>query len=375
MMRLLARALLVLGALVVTSVAGAAAYAHAAPPTATTCVPSTTYYQTTVADRPDSGLHGNWAHDSFTRTSIVTGCDGAYTLKLRDAGTFTTITGAVSPGAGVALAPQFHGTFTGGATLHVTGASAPHAPTGGTDGTVSSSDWWKLIFDDGVAETTTWGWRYESCGESWTNAATGNVGDVTGLPCAIVPRYVTSVTACDCSPTVAATVTITVRVVGLEWHAPLVVPYTVAGQSGQLALGNHDARKSTVVTLVTHDAHHGKVKVTVGDQVKWVRVRTDCTPPSSSTTTAPPSSSTTTAPVTTTTGQSPPPSTATSSTTHAAPVQHATSGTGGTTGRLAYTGTGGSWLPLLAALGAILVLAGSVVMFRLHVRQRTRREQ
>jgi hypothetical protein len=71
---------------------------------------------TRVSDRPDSGVHGNWADDGFTRTASVTllsevalsYCGGTtgtgdcyhWSGQITDNGTFTTLAGATSPGNG-----------------------------------------------------------------------------------------------------------------------------------------------------------------------------------------------------------------------------------------------------------------------------------
>jgi hypothetical protein len=71
---------------------------------------------TAVSNRPDSGDHGDWARDTFTRTAKVTlvsevalsYCGGStgtghcydWTGSVSDSGSFTTIPGGVSPGNG-----------------------------------------------------------------------------------------------------------------------------------------------------------------------------------------------------------------------------------------------------------------------------------
>jgi hypothetical protein len=69
---------------------------------------------TKLSDRPDSGVHGNWADDTFTRTAHLTlvsqvassYCAGKtshcyhWTGSVSDAGSFATIPGDVSPGNG-----------------------------------------------------------------------------------------------------------------------------------------------------------------------------------------------------------------------------------------------------------------------------------
>jgi hypothetical protein len=72
---------------------------------------------TSVSNRPDSGDHGDWAYDAFSRSAKVTllsevalsYCGGAtgtghcyhWSGKITDAGTFATIVGDTSPGNGL----------------------------------------------------------------------------------------------------------------------------------------------------------------------------------------------------------------------------------------------------------------------------------
>ena len=76
----------------------------------------TVHAVTAITDRPDSGNAGDWADDAFTRTAWLTYggevapsfCGGStptghcyrFTGKVTDKGTFTTIAGQHSPGAG-----------------------------------------------------------------------------------------------------------------------------------------------------------------------------------------------------------------------------------------------------------------------------------
>lgn len=92
---------------------GLAAFAPAASAAAGTW---TIHAATAISDRPDSGDAGYWADDTFGRTAWLTFggevalsfCGGstptghcyAFTGKVTDKGTFTTIAGQQSPGAG-----------------------------------------------------------------------------------------------------------------------------------------------------------------------------------------------------------------------------------------------------------------------------------
>lgn len=138
-------------------------------------------YITQVTGRPDSGSHGNWATDTFKRTTFVCdNSDGTFTMKLTDSGEFTTTAAAKSPGTGVTLPDEpISGSFSGGAVVTVTSATGPHDPGADSDGAVSSSDWHTLVFDDATAKLTSWGWRYSTGCETWFNTAANNSGDIT----------------------------------------------------------------------------------------------------------------------------------------------------------------------------------------------------
>jgi hypothetical protein len=142
-------------------------------------------FMTQVTNRPDSGLHGDWAKDTFTRTTTVT-ClgEGKYQLVLSDVGTFTTIAGATSPGiTAAALGASFTGQFTGGAKITVTSDVPPVAPPSTSDGTISSSEWASLLFPGNNGTLDQWGWVYSTKCEQWANTNLGNTGDVTGKIC------------------------------------------------------------------------------------------------------------------------------------------------------------------------------------------------
>lgn len=141
--------------------------------------------------RLDSGLHGDWATDTFRRGSAV--CDngdGTWTLTLTDNGTFTTMAGATSPGDQAVPLPEFTGRFLGGAVVQVTSeltmAELPTNITEPTAGWPSTSEWAGLLFGSEVTSTlSSWGWNYTTKCETagWVNSLDGNVGDVTGKTC------------------------------------------------------------------------------------------------------------------------------------------------------------------------------------------------
>jgi LPXTG-motif cell wall-anchored protein len=323
------------------------------------CVPAAPQTFTTgVSGRPDSGLNGTWAHDFFMRTTVVAdNCDGTYTLTITDEGEFTTISGAQSPNGPAMLAPSFTGEFSGGATVKVTSATPPHAPTGGTDGKVSTGDWAALLFGEVKTEMTSWGWSYSYCGEKWVNASTGNSGNVTGLPCTVpAQRYWLKVEGTDCTPTAQADVVLTAKIEGSKWHAPLMLPYWVNGKKEMASIGVGEVYLELGITAA-EDANNGKLKVTFGEgkRARSVVVNTNCHVPT--TTTTPPSTATTTT--------TPAPATSTTTTTPVV-VQQASSGK---SDDLAYTGASG--LGTLLTIGLLVLAAGGAVLLIARRRKST----
>lgn len=318
------------------------------------CESTSKTFTTQVANRVDSGLFGDWARDTFTRTTVATdNCNGTYTLNITDGGHFTTIGGAKSPGADTALAPSFTGDLVGGASMKVVSSTEPHAPTGGTDGSVSTSDWAKLMFDgEFTVEILDWSWTYTYCGETWVNAAKGNIGNVTGMPCASPPKIILHVKGIDCIKKIPASAALSVKVQGVP-HKPVSVAYSATdGQHGSIDVGIAESHGEEALSFA-EDAGNGQVTVTLGADhfAKKVKVKTDCKPPVTSTTnTQPPTSpgTTTAGPVIT------PPSTRSS----ALPVQQAN--VDRSSGDLAYTGA--SNIGLLAGLGLLLLFAGGMAL-------------
>lgn len=160
---------------------------------------------TAVSDRADSGVHGNWATDSFTRTLSVTrhsevetsNCGGGvnhcwfYTGTITDNGTFETAEGALSPESGVAINGTVSGSFNGGSAVEFYASTRPanaaKVPATVTGNDVATSDWVTLMFADDTSFSSVslldWSWTYSapSTCEQWTNAYDGNSGDITGV--------------------------------------------------------------------------------------------------------------------------------------------------------------------------------------------------
>jgi hypothetical protein len=167
--------------------------------------------KTVTADlvRPDSGLAGDWAVDTFHRTvkvchqevltekSAVEVQSWTYTAVGDDEGTFTTK--GMKSFKGAPMKPDVTGKMGGHFELTF---EAPKdwglwtgAPANGSK--YSTSEWLAHLFSDGFKPGHfTWGWNYSLCNESLVNASTGNHGDITGL--SKLPCYqVSFVDKCD----------------------------------------------------------------------------------------------------------------------------------------------------------------------------------
>ncbi len=151
-----------------------------------------------ITNDPDSGFHGNWALDNFTRTIKVwnSNVEGYHCAEATDAGTFVT-TGPLGPQNGDALAADINGTMTGSTgrmVIHgtfnpaegwVTTGSAPaqDCSIAGTCEEGLTHKWVNNYFTEPTYDYPNWGWTYTSCGHSsWTNAAAGSTGDIVTGP-------------------------------------------------------------------------------------------------------------------------------------------------------------------------------------------------
>ena len=169
---------------------------------------------TTFQAHPDSGNHGNWADDDFNRVATVTfvsvdptlsDCGSTatscfiYAGTIADAGSFSGISGAKSPQAGVTLTGTPSGPFKGGSSVKffsssdtASAAGVPASVTGA--GPVSATDWVEQFFPAGTTfgagpTLTDWSWAYSSpatC-ENWVDAVNNSSGslpvdgDITGV--------------------------------------------------------------------------------------------------------------------------------------------------------------------------------------------------
>jgi hypothetical protein len=159
--------------------------------------------QTVFTNHPDSGSHGEWALDNFTRQMAITAqaqvssshCGGAphcwfFTGTTTDNGSFTTEDGALSPHAGVPISGVLSGDFSGGATFELYSTQAPDASlvAAAADGgsAPSTSGWVTKFFPSGTTygvNLPTWSWTYgnTSTCETWVDASTVQTGDIVGV--------------------------------------------------------------------------------------------------------------------------------------------------------------------------------------------------
>jgi hypothetical protein len=167
---------------------------------------------------PDGGHHGDWATDTFVRSTTVTANDekDSYTVTIADSGTFTTIPGASSPRDGVALpnAPVT-GVVNGTMTFQVLSDVAPDGSLlpATINGKPDTSNWPRRLFSANAEVNVSAGdysWTYKTDCESWTDASNNNdgsddaAGDITGKLCPSSPASESS-TASPSSTGVVAT--------------------------------------------------------------------------------------------------------------------------------------------------------------------------
>lgn len=150
-----------------------------------------------VSNDPDSGNHGNWATDNFTRVTTISKSGNAWLVHVVDTGTFTTIPGGVSPESGTPLPNKsFTGSFTGYDNFTVDGKDAPtcdKVPTS-INGAPNTSGWPLRFFCNITANCVhqgSWGWTYLiNCASlklegdtliRWVNSSDGDTGDITAV--------------------------------------------------------------------------------------------------------------------------------------------------------------------------------------------------
>ena len=156
-----------------------------------------------VTNDVDSGLHGNWAIDNYSRTIKVWRLETEgriYCADVRYNGTFDVQPEVLSPQNGNPLTGNEDGTMTGGRRAKITGSflSSPLWVTNGdvgsynygctinsVQGECSGNFSWvnKYFGSEFNYEDLNWGWTYTSCGHGqWINASTGNSGDIVVGP-------------------------------------------------------------------------------------------------------------------------------------------------------------------------------------------------
>ena len=192
-------------ALAIVAAAAFVSLVFAAPADAAETPPDCKTVTSNITDRPDSGLSGNWALDSFKRTVEVCHVPAAasiakvevqswqYTVKGKDEGSFKTT--GVKSFKGNPMKTGIVGTFSGNFSMTF---DAPAEWGGFKDSVVkdsnaySTSEWLaKLWTIDGykAGQDFKWSWTYKLCNETLTNASSGNSGDITGYstkPCVTV---------------------------------------------------------------------------------------------------------------------------------------------------------------------------------------------
>lgn len=139
----------------------------------------------------DSGTQSpQWATDSLNRSLKVFDLGGGtYCATVNDTGSFVT-TGPVSPQDGVPLASGINGVINGGyvtndfaATLSSSPAYKTHGNLGTFDTTADHPSFLSYFDNPGSISWTqpTWGWTYHTAKNGdWTNASSGNLGDIAG---------------------------------------------------------------------------------------------------------------------------------------------------------------------------------------------------
>jgi hypothetical protein len=231
-----------------------------------------------IAGNLDVGGHGYWARLSYSRTvRIVEAGEGQWAVTLTDRGSFTTMPGFRSPGAGATIRRAQPGDFAGTYNFTVASETAPTAAAvrrfynfrcnpavpgrGDCAGMpATTSDWPKLYFGEGAQVTAgSWRWDYRTCAERWSNSSAGDSGDITGKRCAVpVTPAAPTVAQPACDETMG-----TVTVPGVRG-----VYYTV-GRGRVLRAGERDLAPGTYV--VTAHAKPGFVLARGVDR-RWTLV-------------------------------------------------------------------------------------------------------
>lgn len=178
-----AKKIAALAAAAVVAVGGALTYS-----TLTASAASAFTDTVAVSNHADSGNNGNWALDTFKRTTTITDNDnGTYKAMISDKGTFdatnSPISGDVIPDGSAT------GTMTGTYTFSVTSNTGPVKPTADgpyddKNGTPApgTEQWVARYFPANATVTSNgdWSWTYVNACQSWTDSATDtHTGDIS----------------------------------------------------------------------------------------------------------------------------------------------------------------------------------------------------
>jgi len=145
----------------------------------------------------DSGVHGNaWANDTIGRhVQVWQSGSTTFCAVINDNGSFVTFAGD-SPGGTGTVSAGIKGQINGGyVTTMFTGTLDP-SPTYKTHGNLGTFDlqctdaytcpgahpsFLSYFTGSPAWDYVNWGWTYHTAKNgNWTNASTGNVGDITG---------------------------------------------------------------------------------------------------------------------------------------------------------------------------------------------------
>ena len=194
-------------AVLAASIAGVAAAGTAEAASNATATTSFTAY-------PVAGNHGTWANANFSRSATVTfvsvdptvsdcGANATscfeYSGSIGDGGTFTAISGAKSPQAGVSITGTPSGTFGGSVDVTFFSSSDTASTTGvpasvSGAGQVSAADWFEQFFAAGTTfgsgpKVNSSGYAYATSGTcgNWVDTSSNGGGsssadgDITGV--------------------------------------------------------------------------------------------------------------------------------------------------------------------------------------------------
>jgi hypothetical protein len=158
-----------------------------------------------ISGNLDNGGHGYWSRLDYNRTVHISKgtAEDTWNVLLKDSGSFRTMPGTRSPGAGVPITRAEPGSFYGTFQFVVTSKTAPTRalvrqaynfrcnPAVPNRGDCSgmpqaTGNWPALYFGQGATVAAgAWNWSYRTCAERWTNGSGGSSGDITGKRCSV----------------------------------------------------------------------------------------------------------------------------------------------------------------------------------------------